>query len=760
MVFKRLSDSNSNREKNEDIDIFFYMKREISFVLRVFSSMLPLRFTARSLRLETFDIFDTCLSRKYSFPEDLFIDLARELIKCQPEKLKNYTINSLSLARMYAQKRAYASGPRKDPTLSSIYSELGKIVPELNLRLAAEIEKKLEAKSLVPCAFSLALVEAARKKYGYVVFISDMYMPKDFLYEQLFTHGFLKDGDKVYVSCEQQGNKSSGLLFREVAKAERIRLAEILHSGDNRESDVMQPLFTGMQSREILNARLSIYEQIMYEKISVLSSYAASRFVGAVRSTRISRISERVLIDDLVASFAAPFLWAFGEWILDNCKQHNIDNIYLSSRDCLGLFWVLSKLIEVKGIAIKLSYFQASRSSLLKASLYKDDQINLCYLRKYFNGKSLASVLAFLEVDIAAYRDSAENLGVRFSAIDDIIISERDWNDFERCLRFCSAYQDLLARAKREKDAAINYFSTTGLSDCSDKFVVDLIVSLNCSEMLQCLVDDIQGCGNIVSLFLAVGDSARLSSANVKFKSVFDGNFDFAGRSRIFFDKVSLFELLLSCDASMPLGSYLGMSRRTCTLSDSLRSHELNFRKDCGAALSRYATKYVAPLYEGGDSLRMLMLALAEDFILSPQKRWLDLTDNLNEVDETFSVSRVTVSSPLFVTIKKLSTLFSRAECYRDPSSFFGSRHWRELALVNTPLILYLLSFPAYAIAMLFNWLLSARRSMQSYPLRVFSDLNRPVSYTVFIKLKRFIKRLFGFFARDSRAIVKGRYLK
>ena len=103
----------------------------------------------------------------------------------------------------------------------SFLYEIKKIIPNLNIDTAIKIEKELESNTIVPCLETLELVKKARVKYGKVIFISDMYLPKDFLIKQLDKYGFWKDCDRIYISNEIKLNKASGKLFERVAYTER-----------------------------------------------------------------------------------------------------------------------------------------------------------------------------------------------------------------------------------------------------------------------------------------------------------------------------------------------------------------------------------------------------------------------------------------------------------------------------------------------------------------------------------------------------------
>ena len=87
----------------------------------------------------------------------------------------------------------------------------------------------------------LDLIRDYRKRGKRILFISDMYLPSDFLRFQLRRFGFWEEGDRIYVSGEIGLTKYSGNLFRYIQREEKISRCSWKHVGDNTYSDYYVP---------------------------------------------------------------------------------------------------------------------------------------------------------------------------------------------------------------------------------------------------------------------------------------------------------------------------------------------------------------------------------------------------------------------------------------------------------------------------------------------------------------------------------------
>ena len=126
----------------------------------------------------SFDIFDTCLVRKCGCPDNLFRLWAdRALGEVDLSYLKEL-VNS----RLNAEKMARKELGKEDVTLDDIYRHLClESFPNLTIPILKQLELDVESENLSPVRHVLDLIRDYRKKSGRILFISDMYLPSDFL---------------------------------------------------------------------------------------------------------------------------------------------------------------------------------------------------------------------------------------------------------------------------------------------------------------------------------------------------------------------------------------------------------------------------------------------------------------------------------------------------------------------------------------------------------------------------------------------------
>ncbi|MBS1437317.1 MAG: hypothetical protein HP007_06000 [Bacteroides sp.] len=182
----------------------------------------------------SFDIFDTCLIRSCGFSHNVFDLLA---IKVLGEKSDwNQRADFVNI-RLKAEKQI-RNQKEEEITLQEIYnlcdfSGITDVSPEK----IAEMEMEIEKKVLVP-VYSIKKSIAKLHSLGInIYYISDMYLPQEFIKEILQRYGFLEKGDKIYVSCTSGKTKQDGSLFDLVAQENNINFHNWEHWGDNKHSD-------------------------------------------------------------------------------------------------------------------------------------------------------------------------------------------------------------------------------------------------------------------------------------------------------------------------------------------------------------------------------------------------------------------------------------------------------------------------------------------------------------------------------------------
>lgn len=298
----------------------------------------------------SFDIFDTTLIRLCKEPQDIFYKIEKD--GGVPAKKR------ISAAQSASQKRGAKT------SIEDIYSELAltynismDTIPELILQ-----EINTEALYCLPNATVIALIEELNKCGKEIIFISDMYLPKEKI-ELLFDLLHIKiKYNAIYVSCDIGKTKGTGDLFSYVAK--KYPGEKIIHMGDNLLSDVIMTYRNSSFNAVYMPlAKDNLFDKFARYSISDNSSYI-----------------ERWAYKEL-----SPALWLFCSWLYSIAKETDTQSLLFLTRE--GAF--IKELYDLfpRKDKCKAQVFYASRRSLLCAS----SDINWKGVKSFFSHSSVAS---------------------------------------------------------------------------------------------------------------------------------------------------------------------------------------------------------------------------------------------------------------------------------------------------------------------------------------------------------------------------------
>ena len=198
------------------------------------------------VKVVSFDIFDTLLLRPFYTPSDLFFLLGMDFFR-KYSISPNFIFKEL---RMLAEKTARRKNRFQEPDIHAIYREFKSLsgFTEEQTEYCKNREIELE-KQYCTCRQSGALLYqtavAAGKK---IIASSDMYLPSDVLRDLLIRCGY-SAVQEIFVSCETQAGKGrGGKMYDFICKKLSVPPRNILHIGDNPESDVIQARKRGVHA--------------------------------------------------------------------------------------------------------------------------------------------------------------------------------------------------------------------------------------------------------------------------------------------------------------------------------------------------------------------------------------------------------------------------------------------------------------------------------------------------------------------------------
>ncbi|MBT4959163.1 MAG: HAD-IA family hydrolase [Flavobacteriaceae bacterium] len=182
-------------------------------------------------KIVSLDLFDTLFYRPYLNPDDVFSHL--EIIHDTP---------GFKHQRILAENNARFISKYEEITLDEIYEHI-----QIDFLKMKAKELELEFDSILINSEIKNLIDYSISLNKKVIFISDMYLPTDFIKSVLDKHS-IENFESLYVSSEQRLTKHTGSLFKKVANDLKSNPKDILHIGDNKKSDIKAAKINGLKT--------------------------------------------------------------------------------------------------------------------------------------------------------------------------------------------------------------------------------------------------------------------------------------------------------------------------------------------------------------------------------------------------------------------------------------------------------------------------------------------------------------------------------
>lgn len=199
----------------------------------------------KKIKCVSFDIFDTLICRAFLNPTDLFV-MMNEFFH---ELIGNRVLLEFSDIREECEIEARLHSNSQEITLYEIY-ELIRNKYSLSQTV---IDKLMEKEVEYELSFSMPR-ESIQEIYQMciylgkkVIFVSDNYLSESIITKLLKKNKY-EVHDNLYVSSETKSTKETGDLFKHVSQNIKISPNEILHIGDNYQSDYEMARKSGWNS--------------------------------------------------------------------------------------------------------------------------------------------------------------------------------------------------------------------------------------------------------------------------------------------------------------------------------------------------------------------------------------------------------------------------------------------------------------------------------------------------------------------------------
>ena len=481
-----------------------------------------------TLRMYSFDVFDTLITRKTGTPKGIFAVVQDRLHRQFPKSSVGREFYRL---RINAEIMARSNSSAEDVTYDEIYACLADQVDDAKLVVASKkLELDVELEFIIGVEKNIELVRSLLKRNQRVVLISDMYLPALEIKKLIAKCApDIAESCRLYVSSELRMTKATGALFNWVAEQEGINLSELNHFGDNIHSDVAVPNELGVAATHDRCTQLKSWERIGESENCVVWQQIS----GAARNYRLQELSFQ---RNFGYSIVGPMLGGYVCWLVRKVEKYQLEKLYFLARDGF-LLQKMFELLQSPGSLIQTEYLYCSRLSLQKAMLSQFDQTGKSYALFTFARNTLEGVAA--------------RLGISSNQIKKLLpgVPERQKLTVKQIRYLANKLDDGEVAKQIERRGDINrrltldYLKQKGILDARQIAIVDLGWNGSMQRCLNSLVSSVNADANIVGFYF--GLTSKRIELNSEQEMAYSYEFETLSKNEFCHD-AKFFEILAS----------------------------------------------------------------------------------------------------------------------------------------------------------------------------------------------------------------------
>ncbi|MEM7204579.1 MAG: hypothetical protein AAF628_30255 [Planctomycetota bacterium] len=440
-------------------------------------------------QVESFDVFDTVLTRAVGSPLAVFGALGRQLRDAGDVT----DAAAFAAARRQAEVDAYRSAKAagREVRLAEIYAQLGATLGWDDVARDAVLRRELdlEVQLLRPVPAGVRAVAQARGRGARVAFVSDTPWSADALREPLRAHGVWAAGDLVLTSADAGVNKADGALYRRLAEQAAVAPQEIRHRGNRADHDVTAARGVGLRAEWCPRGNPTAREAELERHGGGAGLTAA--FAGAARLARLHVTTDdphAAAVRDLAADVVAPVLVGYVLWILREAERRAIDGLWFLARDGQILLDIAQRLAPRLGVAVPCRYLYASRQGWNLPAVAAGAHADLAWIWDQTDDLSVRALLARLGQEPEAFAAELVALGLHAAAWD------RPLDEAERArlrpwVAGARVGAAVRATAGRAQAHLVRYLDAQGLLAAQRPAIVEVVGHGNLQESLSAVTD-------------------------------------------------------------------------------------------------------------------------------------------------------------------------------------------------------------------------------------------------------------------------------
>ena len=460
----------------------------------------------------SFDVFDTVVTRITAHPRAVFLLIQEEFLR-SGMLLPASMLEDFYTIRLEAERTARKQSHTEDVTIEEIYGVIKKRfdLSQECIRDLISLEISVEASAIVVIPSAARLISDLRNAGLRIIFISDMYLPRDVLEWILAEKGVFKKGDGLYVSGHIGLAKRTGNLFKKVLHHEQLHHSQMTHHGDNRRSDYARPVKQGIDSLHLERGCLSRYERLFSSSRRGKASWLQWQlFAGASRLARLrspDNGDERLLeLHGIGANIAGPILFGFVSWLFIEAEKKGLTKLYFLARDGQVLYEIAKELNRNFGNKFTLKYLYTSRQAWHLPAITEIGQREIGWITGKFPFLSLRILASRIGVEPVSLQQICSSAGLFFDDLDKPLAEAQIGCVTELFSSNGELKKLVLSNAERARLSTIAYLKQEGLFDDSRLAVVDSGLFGRSQDSLMILLNLAGWSGDILGFYFGIID--------------------------------------------------------------------------------------------------------------------------------------------------------------------------------------------------------------------------------------------------------------
>lgn len=393
-----------------------------------------------SVEYVSFDIFDTLIVRNINRPIDVFDVVENEYNKKNKNKISDFRKKRVDIERKCRLKSKY-----EEVTIGEIYNQLEIAESGIDANLLMNIEQSVEVDL---CQFNnniKEIFEYCKNKKKKIIITSDMYLD-EITIKKILSKNNIKY-EKLFLSSVVRLTKETGNLFKYLLNDLGINPNNIIHIGDNENSDYRVPKKLKIKSIIIKNKKTD--KEYYNINLNIIRSYLYN-----------NQLKYTDVFSDFGYNLFGPLLLCFSKWLIGELENNNINKVFFFSRDG----YIMKKAFDIINVnsGIRSYYFYASRRAIIVPSLFKCNSIEEILGRLSIGRKTnIETILKKMGLD-----DQLENIRIKYNINTKKEYFYKDLMKDEKITKLLNdIYPLVIENSKKEFNSFINYKNYMDFND-------------------------------------------------------------------------------------------------------------------------------------------------------------------------------------------------------------------------------------------------------------------------------------------------------